>query len=76
MYTAFTLKIHNKKLLKVFDPRNRGYLLVKLQFFCTVAKLFPVISIVNYLNCTLIARVKSSIPGNKVFNCNCTVNRL
>ena len=44
--------------------------------FCTVARLFPVISIVNYLNCTLIAKVKCSIRVNKVFNCNRTVNRL
>ena len=44
--------------------------------FCTVPRLFPVISIVNYLNCTLIAGVKSSIHGNKVFNCNQTENRL
>ena len=32
-YTAFTCRIYNKILLKVFDPRNRGNLLLKLQFF-------------------------------------------
>ena len=33
MYTAFTCRIYNEILLKVFDPRNRGNLLLKLQFF-------------------------------------------
>ena len=47
-----------------------------IYYFCTVARLFPIISIVNYLNCTLIAGVKSSIHGYKVFNCNWTVNGL
>ena len=32
-YTAFTCRIHNEILLKVFDPSNRGNLLLKLQFF-------------------------------------------
>ena len=32
-YTAFTCGNYNKILLKVFDPRNRGNLLLKLQFF-------------------------------------------
>jgi hypothetical protein len=32
MYTAFTCRIYNEILLKVFDPRNRGNLLLKLQF--------------------------------------------
>ena len=32
-YTAFTCRNHNKILLKVFDPKNRGNLLLKLQFF-------------------------------------------
>ena len=32
-YTAFTCRIYNEILLKVFDPRNRGNLLLKLQFF-------------------------------------------
>ena len=31
-YTAFTCRIYNEILLKVFDPRNRGNLLLKLQF--------------------------------------------
>ena len=33
MYTAFTSRIYDEILLKVFDPRNRGNLLLKLQFF-------------------------------------------
>ena len=33
MYTAFTCRNNNKILFKVFDPRNRGNLLLKLQFF-------------------------------------------
>ena len=33
MYTAFPCRIYNKILLKVFDPRNNGNLLLKLQFF-------------------------------------------
>ena len=32
-YTAFTCIIYNKILLKVLDPRNRGNLLLILQFF-------------------------------------------
>ena len=32
-YTAFTCRNHNKILLKVFDLRNRGNLLLKLQLF-------------------------------------------
>ena len=32
-YTAFTWRNYNKILLKVFDPRYRGNLLLKLQFF-------------------------------------------
>ena len=32
-YTAFICRIYNEILLKVFDPRNRGNLLLKLQFF-------------------------------------------
>jgi hypothetical protein len=31
-YTAFTCRIYKEILLKVFDPRNRGNLLLKLQF--------------------------------------------
>ena len=33
MYTAFTCRIYDEILLKVFDPRNRGNQLSKLQFF-------------------------------------------
>ena len=33
MYTAFNYRSYNKILLKVFDPRSRGNLLLKLQFF-------------------------------------------
>ena len=32
-YTAITCRIYNEILRKVFDPRNRGNLLLKLQFF-------------------------------------------
>ena len=32
-YTAFTCRIYNEILLKVLDLRNRGNLLLKLQFF-------------------------------------------
>ena len=32
-YTAFTCRIYNEIFLKVFYPRNRGNLLLKLQFF-------------------------------------------
>ena len=71
-YTAFTCRIYNEILLKVFEPRNT----IEITVFSTVARLFPVISIVNYLNFTLIAGVKSSRNGNKVFNCNRTVNGL
>ena len=52
MYTVITCRIYSKR---VFDPRNRGNLLLRL----LIKGLFPVISMVGYLY----SGVKSSIHG-------------
>ena len=49
-YTAFICRIYNEILLKVFDPRNRSNLILKLQFFVLTLFVNESILDINYLD--------------------------